>query len=193
MQTRVPERFVRVDISNPREEFLLEQEWFQIPASFVEQSNKILGGDFHRLGSELAYDARWIVYEPHPAEFAWIAKAEFASAVELKEDVHVWVARRCKRIDRKSAGHAKMNQQINFRFRAREVKDQEFSTSGDVENLVTADPGREFARAGLSDRPLPAYGCADDGRAAQLAAEIADRSFDLGEFRHGKTLEKIQK
>lgn len=102
------ERFVDVDVSQPREESLVEQGRLDGPPRPAEPAGKLVCPDRQRLGAE-----RIVVGLPEPAdatESPRVPQPQLPYILELNNQVGMRQQRRVIRLNREPAAHAEVNE-----------------------------------------------------------------------------------
>ena len=113
MEAGGPERLIGVDVADPRNERLIDQERLQSPLACSESLAE--EGQRERVGQWLGPDRRERVVgrdiEADPAELADVAKPDLATIVELEDEPDVWIGEPALPDDEQLAGHLEVDRQ----------------------------------------------------------------------------------
>lgn len=185
MEPRVPERFVDVDISQPGEERLIQEERLQHAAATLKGPGEPLACEIRRqrLRADSVQDAFGAVCQHPSAELARVRKHEDAPAVEAEPDPDVRVVGRIAVRHPQPAGHAQVDQE---RQPLGEAHDNILSASLDGQNSAAGDLAPKLVRRHAGDGAMPEHVSGAhrpfDNAAAQ---KVANDGFYLGQFWHG--------
>ncbi|MCG3141350.1 MAG: hypothetical protein HDKAJFGB_02596 [Anaerolineae bacterium] len=109
MNFGVPQRFIRVNVAHARDKRLIQQQWFDVPATRAQSFQKFALGHFQWFGAQLADNLRGIVHEPPASEFTEIVKAQLASVVQQQMHVLMFIAFDARCVKTKLSGHTQMD------------------------------------------------------------------------------------
>ena len=96
MDPRAPQRFVGVDIAQPGDESLVEQQRLDTPSSSTEHLRQSFRSESsgQRLWTQVPHYLLWIVHQIHPSELARVGKYQPAPVVKLKANPDVRIIMR---------------------------------------------------------------------------------------------------
>jgi hypothetical protein len=119
VDARGMESFVAVDVPQPGDNPLIQQQGFDLPAP-VEHPGEFREGGIERLDAHLpdrlGFVGRPFDKRPHPSETPWIAKAKFqASVIQANAQVGVRGHGLPGRMERQPSGHAQAKDQPALR------------------------------------------------------------------------------
>ncbi len=191
-----PERLVRVDVADPGDEGLVEQERLESPAAAAKPppEGPQREGGVERLGSVPGEQRAAVLRvqdraasrvprpEPYPAELADVAEAELAAVVQREAQVDVPVGRGAGRHHEELAGHLEVDRQ---RGTARQVHDDQLRAPAD---RVDAAPGHGAGERGdrgvRGDRARPVARGTGDRGAHDEPPQVARDRLHLGKLGH---------
>ena len=195
MEPSPPQRFVGVDVSDPGQERLIEEQRLEasLPSSQTtaevaerERVGERFGTDpgEHRrtaeVFDELARDGIAAV-QPDLAELADVPEMDLAAVGELEHQPNVGILGRAGRDHEQLAGHLQVDRQRGV---ARQLHDELLGAPAHGQDLAAGDAGVEPDGILRSERAGPVGPCAGDRRADQSRSQVARDGLDLGKLRH---------
>ena len=186
-----PECLVGVDVPDPGEERLVEQERLEPTLAAAEPATEcphVEGGverlrserREHRrpadLGDELARDGVAPV-QPDPAELADVAEADLAAIGQLEDEPDVRILRRLGRDHEQLAGHLEVDGQRRL---TRQLDHDQLRAPPDALDPPSGDRGIEGLGRVRAQCPRPRTTGAGDRRAEDARAQVARHRLDLG-------------
>jgi len=193
MDSRAPQAFVSVDVSNAPQHMLIEQQRLDSRAPVLQQSDELRFRCFQRIESERAENflGRGVLQKTYAAESASIRVAQFAAVIERKENVSMLRDGFGGIAGNESPRHAEVDEQgraMRVSVRRFEIEQEEFSVSPNrrdscAGNLLLDDRGVideiRFSEAHSRDAP-----------SGQYSAETASDCLNFRKFRHGSLRRK---
>ncbi len=85
MQPGEEQRFIGVDVTQPSQEGLVQEQWFQLPLALRQPGMELLHRNcrIQRLGAKFLQDGLRIGNQPDPPEFARIVKKQRAFFIKV--------------------------------------------------------------------------------------------------------------
>lgn len=192
-----PQGFVGVDIADPGDKRLVEQEGLEAAGFLGQQASQDLQREalFQRLGAEMTGDGVEVVNQVHPAEFTRVVEAQLIAVVQAEGEMDVFFARKVSVEDVQTAAHFQMDEQVTCRGRGMQAEDQILAAAPDrVDAMAGQGVDQRVRRRPGGARPVQPHGrdrAAERSRVGWKArldrlalAQFAGNGFDFWQFRH---------
>jgi len=182
VEFRQVQGFVGVDVAQPSQEGLVEQERFELPVMSVQGLKKPDGGKLSRewFRSQILEDSSRVLHQPNAPEFARIGKDQAGILRQLQDQPVMCCRLVSAQDDQQVSAHTQMHKQV----KRRELEVEEFSPTGNGYNLLTPDDFFKGCRGWGSQSARPAQVGRKDSPAGECRAQDPGNGFDLWEFRH---------
>ena len=191
VETCGPQRLVGIDIADPDDECLIEQERLEPTRPTPQPPSEVAHGErrIKRLGTERGEDGRpadlrdelprdrIAPIQPDPPEFADVAKADLAPVGQLQDKPDVWILRGLGRDDEELPGHLQMDRQRGV---TGQLDDDLLGPPPDRLDLPAGDGLRKGLGRMRPQCPRPRTTGARDRGAQDARPQVARDRLDLG-------------
>ena len=182
VQAGAVQAFIHIDVAQPSQKGLIEQQGFQLPAVCLQTPVQVSWGEsfVKRLRAKTANHAGLILHQPGAPELAWIVESQAAAVIQRYDQPVVEGILAIIWLDSQITAHAQVNEQI---IRSK-VQDQKLPAPPGTADGLPGDALLEFIGGRCLEGARPQKTNRSNLPSRQGGTQAAGNGFNFGQLWH---------